>query len=257
MSQSPWISPPNHRPLGDTHHAVTTSEGAGPDVAGPHFSRLPQWSRAAWLSVFLVAWLLPSGCSDDKGSTAPVPDPPPGRTTITGIFQGLVYAYQSRDLDHYKLLFDQSDFQFVFDEQDATEDPDIPESWGWPEEQTSTRNMFESDLVERIQLDFVQGTPVLASETDVRERPFPEGTMKVTISDVDLSVDTRDPQGGENIIFKVTGDKADFFLYQDLSELQDGLPVWKIFEWRDFKLGPRGSGFVLETSWGVLKSAWE
>ena len=179
-----------------------------------------------------------AGCSDDDKVTPPTPENP--RKSIAGVMQELIDAYQARDIARYAALFDNSSFVFVFDPTDVQGDPDIPPNWDWNEEQNSTRNMFEAELVERIQIDFVRGAPTDPSESDRGERPFPSGTKKVTVTEVELSVDTRDPAGGENITYKVTGDQAIFFLVQDSVETQEGLPVWKIFEWRDKKIGDEG-----------------
>jgi hypothetical protein len=161
--------------------------------------------------------------------------------------------------DRYNALFDQAQFRFVFDPVDDQEDPDVPPSWEWPDELASTRNIFSSTTVRRIDLDFVVGAAVDVTEGDERDRTFPEGTKKVVLTDVDLSIeDTSEPGGGQHIIFKVTGDRAHFFLYQDATELQEGLPVWKIFEWRDEKIGARGGSplFVELRSWGNVKSLY-
>jgi hypothetical protein len=182
---------------------------------------------------------------------APIPEDP--RTTIAGVMQELVDAYETRGLTRYSALFDADQFRFVFDPIDVAENPDIPTSWDWPDDLVSTRTMFASPLVERIQLAFFAGAPVEATEPDERDRPFPEGTMKIVLTDVDLDVDTRDPNGGGNIIFKVTGDRAHFFLYPDMDEIVDGVPVWKIFEWRDEKIGAVPTQ---ESSWGEIKFLW-
>lgn len=190
--------------------------------------------------VIIAMVAITPGClfSPDKGKPKPVPDEYQPRSTIAGVLANLVTAYKNEDLDRYKVLFDQEQFMFVFDPVDVQDDPDIPPNWGWAEEENSTRNMFEADLVEKIKLDFVPGLPVDVIESDILERSFPEGTKKVIVTEVALDVDTRDPDGGENIVFRVSGDQAIFFLYQD-GELENGLPVWKIFEWRDKKIGAR------------------
>ncbi len=125
---------------------------------------------------------------------------------------------------------------FVFDPIDVNDpNSEIPESWFWPEEESATRKMFEDDLVERIELSFVDGTPTNPSESDREDRPFPEGTKKVIVTAVNLLVDVR--QDPDNLRYVVDGDNAWFFLVQDTTEVQDGLPVWKIFEWRDKTIG--------------------
>lgn len=193
-----------------------------------------------------------SACSDDDKVSTPTPEDP--RKTIAGVMQELIDAYEARDIDRYSALFDQANFMFVFDPVDAQEDPDIPPNWDWPEEQNSTTNMFEAQLVEQIRVGYVPGAPVAVTDPDIGERPFPEETMKVIVTEVSLSVDTRDPSGGENIVYRVSGDQAIFFVYPDSGEIVDGVPVWKIFEWRDKKIG----AFAVELkSWGGVKSLYQ
>lgn len=210
-------------------------------------------SRVYRLSVrtalFAAVALSAPGCSDDDNITTPTPEDP--RKTIAGVMRELIDAYEAQDIDRYSALFDQANFMFVFDPVDVQEDPDIPPNWDWPEEHNSSRNLFEAELVERIQVDYVPGAPVAVTEPDMGERPFPEGTMKVTVSDVSLDIDTRDPAGGENIVYRVSGDQAIFFVYPDSVEIVDGVPVWKIFEWRDKKVGAFATS---ETSWGQIKA---
>lgn len=196
--------------------------------------------EATGLGVIAALMLVAPGClfsPDPKPPEPPVSQYMP-RTTISGVLNNLQVAYENRDLQRYKELFDLDEFMFVFDPIDVNDpDTDIPESWFWPEEETATRNMFEDDLVERIELSFVQGTPANPSESDEEDRPFPEGTKKVIVTEVNLLVDVR--QDPENVRYEVRGDNAWFFLVQDTTEVQDGLPVWKIFEWRDKTIGSR------------------
>jgi hypothetical protein len=119
------------------------------------------------------------GCSDDKRPTPPTPEDP--RKTIPGVMQELTDAYEARDIDRYTKLFDTDSFMFVFDSLDVLENPNIPPNWEWSEEHRSAENMFEDSLLARIQLDFTVETPVSPAKNDVGHRPFPEGTMKVTL----------------------------------------------------------------------------
>lgn len=209
------------------------------------------WTGLLPLGIAVTTLVLVVGCSDDETITPPdVEDP---RKTIATTMQELLAAYEARDIGRYSALFD-SDFVFVFDPTDVVTDPDIPESWDWTAELAATSNMFESDRVEEVQVDFVIGNPVTADTADVGMREFPEGTMKVIATAVELSVDNRDPFGGENIIWRVAGDQAIFFLYPDSLEIVDGVPVWKIFEWRDKKIGPAPT---IETTWGQIKAAYK
>ena len=205
--------------------------------------------RRVMLGVAAAMMIAGAGCSDDDKVTPPTPENP--RKSIAGVMQELIDAYQARDIARYAALFDDSSFVFVFDPTDVQGDPDIPPNWDWNEERNATTNMFGANLVQRIQLDYVVGTPVLADTLDEGIRPFPEGTMKVIVTNVELSVDTRDPAGGENIIYRVGGVQETFFLYPDSLETVDGVPAWKIFEWRERKVGPIPT---IDTTWGAVKN---
>lgn len=217
-------------------------------------SRLDQVRKMA-VGVAVAMMIAGVGCSDDEKITPPDTPREDPRKTIAGVMQELIDAYEARDIARYSALFLHSQFVFLFDPVDVQENPDIPPSWDWSEESSSARNLFEADLVERIELRFLMSDPVLADSLDEVFFPFPEGTMKVLVTDVKLAVDTRDPTGGENIVYRVDGDQAIFFLCQDPEEIVDGVPVWKIIEWRDKRIGP--VPFVELKSWGGLKSLFQ
>lgn len=210
--------------------------------------------RAATIIALMALVLALPGCSDDDETVTPPPPEDP-RKTIAGTLQELIEAYQARDIDRYAALFDPDSFLFVFDPIDANDpDTDIPPNWGWEDEESASRHMFQDQLVERIEVDFVIGAPEPATKQDVGERPFPEGTMKVVVTEVKLKVDVRDPAGGEGLRYQVDGDNAIFFLYPDPNGIVDGVPVWKIVEWRDKTIG--GLLFVELKSWGGVKSLY-
>jgi hypothetical protein len=235
-----------------SHRQAVESRGSLPprDARNRTRSRLHRLSAATALLVAIV--LSAPGCSDDEKITPPTPEDP--RKTIPGVLQELLAAYTAGDIHRYATLFDQADFMFVFDPMDVQNDQDIPPTWTWPEELNSATNLFEAELVESIQVSYVVGTPVLPSKEDAGQRPFPEGTVKVIASAVRVGIDTRDPLGGENIIYMVTGDQATFFLRPDTTEIVDGVPVWKIFEWRDKRLG---SLATIESTWGLIKANYQ
>jgi hypothetical protein len=219
----------------------------------PIHSAIKRLHRSATATAFLVLILFSYGCSDDDDTVTPPPPEDP-RKTIAGTLQELIDAYEARDVDRYAALFDQDSFLFVFDPIEVNDpDTDLPPSWGWEDEESANRNLFQAQLVERIQVYFVVGSPEPATKQDVEERAFPEGTMKVIATNVSLIVDTRDPAGSENIRYHVDGDNAIFFLYPDQNEVVDGVPVWKIVEWRDKTIG---APFVELKSWGGVKSLY-
>lgn len=206
--------------------------------------------RSPATTIAFMALMALSGCSDDDDTVRPPAREDP-RKTIAGAMQELIDAYEARDIDRYSALFDQDSFVFVFDPIEVN-DPytDLPSNWNWIEEQSANRNMFQAPTVERIQLTFILGTPEPATEQDAEE-PFPQGTMKVQVSEVNLLVDTRDPAGGENLRYIADGDHAIFFLYPDQNEIVDGVPIWKIFEWHDLTIGAPAP--TIENSWGGIK----
>lgn len=151
------------------------------------------------------------------------------------VLHNLRAAYILRDLTLHNSLFDTLGFEFVFDPIDMKYDPDVPKSWGWEDEQLAARNMFQSILLERVRVQFAVGSPRFQGD-DV---------VEIDVSDVQLSLDTRDPAGGENIIFAVSGDAARFRLTRNASG------KWKIAAWEDVIT----SGLLptIDLSWGSLK----
>lgn len=186
-----------------------------------------------WLALPALA-LSVAGCLFSPQRDKPTPPPQQDRTSIGGVLNALIAAYQNRDLDLYEKLFDQDHYKFVFSPADVGGQDPLPPNWGWPEERESTKNMFEEPLVEKIELSFSFATPRLVEEAD---DPPVDATHMTYLTELNLIVTTRNPDTGEQDIYVVQGDRHDFFLRQDPNETQDGQPVWKIVEWRDRSLG--------------------
>lgn len=198
-------------------------------------------------SLTILAGSIPVGCVDDDDATT---DPPCGdfaQPTLEQPLLELRRAYRDNDLDLYATSLD-DDFHFVFDPQDVVETPGMPVEWSLSDELRSTRNMFEDSLVERTQVDFVIHDPAMATLADAYLHPFPPGTMKVTLQETEIRIDARDPEGGENIVYAVSGGIATVFLAPDSTEMICELPVWRIVEWRDRRIG--------NFSWGQVKWAY-
>lgn len=180
-----------------------------------------------------------SGCLFSPDKDPPKTDEPVvflPQTSPENVLENLITAYEQQNYDEYVKLFDET-FFFAFDPVDVEKSGgDIPIEWGKDDDIRSTRNMFDEPLVEKVTLDFVIDDPEPATSADEQRHTFPLGTMKVTASEVELQVDTRDPEGGENIIYEVSGDQAIFFLYPHPTEKVDGLAKWYIVEWRDRKV---------------------
>jgi len=181
---------------------------------------------------FTLAGCLFSPDSKTGGDDVEVVEP----INAENVLDLLIDSYVAKEIDRYSGLFDTVQYTFRFDRTDVENDPDLDPSWGWPEELTSTKNMFESELVLGITLDFVKGDTEFARESDG------EGVSlewrKVICTEIELEIDTIDPDGGENIIYKVAGDRAMYFFETYPEELIDGQPRWRIVEWRDIRVGP-------------------
>ncbi len=90
-------------------------------------------------------------------------------------------------------------------------------------------NMFESELVLDIELAFVVGPTVFARESDA----VPLDWRKIIVTNFEFEMDMIDPKGGENIIYKVSGARQEFFFQVYPDELIGGSPRWRITEWRE------------------------
>jgi hypothetical protein len=129
----------------------------------------------------------------------------------------------------------------------------LSRSWPLVQEIASAENMFSGGLngfgnrVEEIRLTFMEGAP----------EPDPEhpGWQRVTLSALDLQVDTRDASSGDPTLYITpTGGRVDlFFVRTDEEDPASHEKLWKIIEWHD-----RTSGLAKtqETTWSEIKAAW-
>jgi len=201
--------------------------------------------------VSLLVLILMAGCSDNDKITQPT-DGGPLNNTEVNVLANFVSAYVEKDIDAYTEVFDVEEFTFVFDRTDVENDPDLNPTWGWPEELTSTKNMFSSALVLTVTVDFVLGDVEFARDSDL----VPLEWRKIVVTEIELEIDTIDPDGGENIIYKVAGDRGMFFFGTYPDELIDGQPRKRITEWRDIRVGLRPGLAVELNTWGQIKSVW-
>jgi hypothetical protein len=106
--------------------------------------------------------------------------------------------------------------------------------------------MFSSEDVLDITLAFLKGQVQDVEESDGEEIDL--SWKKMTITGVELEVETKNPVNPtDNIIYKVAGDRAEYFFkeYPD-EQIPDatGLmkPIWRITQWKDVRVGPRPEG---------------
>ncbi len=178
------------------------------------------------LLILPLAAAVLAGCPFDV-SKKPTPPPPvvsyPEATSAGICLDNLRSAYIERNITEYRKLF-ASEYRFVFSPIDVV-DPDnpTPREWLLEEELVSTQNMFESELVDRIELTFQK------SDTTDSSNEYP-GTWKVNLSEVQLRVYTR--KDGEPLTLLVPQGTAVFYFRKNgLSS--DGKDLWKIVRWED------------------------
>lgn len=188
--------------------------------------------RLGFLLLVPALLVVLTGCpwDPDKGDN---PDPDPTiylpQSAPANCLENLITAYVDRNLDEYLKLFSE-DFTFVFSPDDISQDPDIPVQWGLAEEQESTENMFTSDIVDEIELNFTQ------SVADSAGDEFP-GTWKAIVSEVELRVFTR-TEDGEPLTLKVSDGFATFYFKEFPEETaSDGKTLWRIWRWEDQPIG--------------------
>ena len=192
-----------------------------------------------WSLALLPILLVLVGCpfSPDKNKE-PI-DPPVSeyleRTSISNVLYNLKLSYNKKNIEEYKLLL-HSEFTNVFDPNDIGGEHDIPESWGYADEVASATNLFGNQpnadgyRCETISLAFTAGADV--------ESQYP-GWRKVTLTQVQLNVDTRHKDSGDQLLYQVLGDQADLFFVQTDETNDQGAKLWRIIRWEDKPVGAK------------------
>jgi len=161
----------------------------------------------------------------------------------------LVDAIEARDIGRYSRLFDADQFRFFFDPQD-TEEYGLPTEWAWPEERSAAQNMFTDESVQSISLELVVG--------DVEEtEPWDEVPLhwhKIQVWNVDLEVTVDDSESEEEVVYKVAGGRATFFL-ESPPERSFSRRTPRIMQWRDHRLGKFQPTTFL--TWGRVKGLYQ
>ncbi len=181
-------------------------------------------SRAAVFLLPLVLLLL-SGCPfiTTGGDTPP---PPPSdyrpQTSVSNVLYNLKKAYQEFNYDQYVRLLDES-YTYIFAPQDIGKEG-IPPWWGLSDERVSAGNLFsktvpnrEGYIAESASLSFVSGPEI---PNDV------ENWTKVVLSQIFLTITTRNKVTGDPLDYLVQGDQANLWF------VQRGV-FWYIVKWED------------------------
>ena len=192
-----------------------------------------------------ILLLLGAGClfSPDKGGDdEDVVDVYLPNTSIANVLANLITAYEDRNFGEYEKLFDQELFTFEVSEIDIGGPEPLPLFWGWPVERSSADNMFASEEVLSIELDFTFPTPRPVEEADgVDEFDVDMMTFLTTLELIITADNPEDPNDQNTFI--VEGDRHEFFFKEYPDETIEGEPVWRIVLWRDQALPP-GEGLL-------------
>jgi hypothetical protein len=192
-------------------------------------------ANVKWSFLLLPVLLIFTGCpfSPEKDNT---PDPPQpseykARTSISNVLFNLQHSWEKKNIEAYRDLLSE-DYTYVFDPKDVGSGQGIPESWGLADELVSATNLFSNAenadgyRCQTISLDFVSG-PVSQSDVD------PEWRM-VTLSQIQLLVDTRKSDTGDPLMYQVLGDQADLHFRQtNETDPDSGEKLWEITYWKD------------------------
>jgi hypothetical protein len=97
------------------------------------------------------------GCPFTPDPNPPVPPTPTflARTTPLNLLHNLKQAYKERNIAEYESLL-ALDFTFILSEEDRAK-PEMPDNWGRQPEITIHSNMFDSEMVQTLALDFNVG----------------------------------------------------------------------------------------------------
>jgi hypothetical protein len=144
--------------------------------------------RWVWAVLMICFAGYMAGCSvsGEKG------DPPPPdikRDTPEGLIEWLGYYYEKRDIDKYnEALDDYYLFTFTSDDADKLGLPPDQPWWGKTEDAISTRNMFESSQVTKIEMDLPIAAGPWITEDGLGYRLEP--SIKVTTEQPDATEPT-------------------------------------------------------------------
>jgi hypothetical protein len=198
-------------------------------------------ARAITGAALLVAVLSLGACHEDKKITAPPVGPYAPLTSASNVLLNLKTAYQSRDNDAYRRLF-APDFKFAFCPADVHDSDDpAPLSWGYLDEMACTADLFTDSLVDRIDLDYMEGSLERADSV-----AFGPGAYKMQVTDT-LGLMMRN-EAGEPLTFLVPG-TSEVFYFRKTTDETTGDATWRIFRWEDQPM----TGKEERTTWGRLK----
>jgi hypothetical protein len=200
---------------------------------------------------FLAATLFAiPGCSDKTSRPDPCVAPAGSCTSPEAALLALKHAYRYRETAAFDSLLS-ADFVFELSVEDAGQ-PGMPSEWGRSSELAIYTQMFDTDLVQSLSLDFVVGDRVF-DET--------EQLWTITITNVDIDLYGFTPDHPTLKSYRVQDGRSKFWFRQMTWNAPcSDESAWKIVKWQDEPLeGAQRRGPQLppeggsNTTWGLIK----
>jgi hypothetical protein len=187
------------------------------------FSRILLLGLSIWMVVSLAGCPFSTKNEPDNGGDPPLIFLP--RTSPQNLMKNLKAAYEQRDITEFDSLLDPV-FTFFFSE----EDQNIGERLNRDEEIGIHRGMFDSDMVQDLNLSFDMGAVTLDEERTTVD----DSLYVMTLTNVDLYLygktpqfPLEDPRGYE----MENGQERFWFHKRDYTHPVTKEPIWTIVEW--------------------------
>jgi hypothetical protein len=166
-------------------------------------------------------------------------------TSIDGVIADFGIAWNTLDYTEYTRLFD-SAYTFVFAPQDLGGPDNNPAYWGVTDELSSAQHLYS-----RADSNHAGYVATSASLTFTVGPEIPndiENWTKVVLSQVFLTVESRERDAGDLLDYLVPGDEAYFWFVQSGN-------VWHIIRWEDKPI-PTRAALTEATTFGKIKGLW-
>ena len=164
--------------------------------------------------------------NDDGGGHVVVEPDFKARTSPENLLYNLQKAYELRNIAEYESLLAQ-DFEFVLSEEDQ-DDPGMPDTWGRQVEIGVHTHMFDADLVNELDLEFVAGNRFW-------DTVIAPNMWSIIISNVKLRLNGRTPDAPDVVQDLEVKNASSQFWFRENPWTQEGTSnkIWTIVRWED------------------------
>ncbi len=177
------------------------------------------------------------GCFDNESKPTHIVPPP---LTPDEVVRKLEDSWNQFYYDSYQSILSDS-FTFVFAPQDAGGPDNNPPTWGRTDELLSAQHMFSKNTPNRD--GYIARNALLTFQIGADSSNNMNGWTKIVLSQIFLTVSTRQETTQDPLDYLVQGDQANLWLDQENGE-------WKIIRWEDKPIGALG---IRPSTWGSIK----